>query len=78
LFKSNFNPGDLFFLLFAFGDKVTGCVVLKYRFGFDFGFSRNIFDGDLDIGWVIFLEVTFVGYGFKIGSFLGKSNVFFF
>lgn len=74
----NFNPGDLFLLLFAFGDNVMGCVVLKYKFGFEFGFYKNIFDGDFCIGWVIFLELSFEGSGFKIGSFLGISNVFFF
>lgn len=38
LLKINFKPGDLFLLLFAFGDNVIGWVVLKYKFGFELGF----------------------------------------
>ena len=69
MLKINFNPGDLFLVLFAFGDNVMGCVEVKYKFGFELGFYRNMFDGDFGIGWVIFLELNFVDSGSKIGSF---------
>ncbi len=38
LLKINFKPGDLFLLLLTLGDNVTGCVELKYKFGFELGF----------------------------------------
>ena len=68
-------PGDLFLSLFTFGDKVIGWVELKYMFGLEFGFYMNMFFGEQHRGIVIFLELTFGGSGFRIGSFLGISYV---
>lgn len=65
--------GDIFFLLFTFGEIVVALPLKIYREGLDLGFYTRFDVGERGISITIFLPFSGGISGFNMGSELGCS-----